>query len=1073
MKCVATAIGTSRGEKDGLPDAGEIYTNRRFYDMMLINEQAAPHGRRRKGPGGGRKGQPMVERLWTYFDSLEEPAYAVDLETMEPVFCNRSLRQMLGLGPQASLSGLRCHALLCGLDRPCPNCLERKADGALVTRVLRWHGRSYLRKITVLEEEGRRLRLAFAIDVTDVEGAWTSRTDMLRSEQIVNECLRIIHGNLDTDQALQEALAYLGSALEADRVYLFETDRHEIDNTYEWCAPGIPSQQERMRHVPAAPFQPWLDHLAAGENVSLEDLESIRETLPAIYCQLKPKGIRSLVATPLLYQGRLRGFLGVDNPPTARLSSISAGIRLLTHFFVSVLSRRDLHRRLVQTSYHDQLTGLLNRNAMNEAVEAMTGSGPLGVVFCDVTGLKRLNDSQGHRAGDLLLIRAAQLIQGVFSREQVYRVGGDEFLVLCPGATREELEEQTARLRQQAAESGQCDLAVGSVWSSGGEDVEALIERADAQMYLDKYRFYHTPRQVIPVQVGPSETGIPAPQEIKNFFKEYYLADELFSDANTPYYLFFGDIRRNVFYISDNMRRDFDFESTVVEDLIPQWGERIYERDRAAFFRELEDVFQQRKAVHDVKYRVRTVRGGYTWLHCRGSLKWSADGREALYFSGIVSNLESSVDAIDSVTGLFYYPTAMQDLSRMPRGSGPILAVGIRLNDYEYVNESVGRMTADLIVREAAQKLQEELEGRFFLYRLEGVRFLAISTRYPEQSLQEIADRILRAVGEVYQRHELCLRKNCAIGFVRCANPRDGAPEIIEQVLAALMEAREHPELDYFLMSREAQQQRQEKADLVLALHKSVNEDFSHFSIVIQPIVALETGRIVGGEALLRWSKDGEPLTPAQFIPILEENRLIIPVSKWVLEQAVKACRDILRLRPDFRLSFNISYLQMQDPTFFPYVHEILHRYGVPGDHVSMELTETYFDSMPERMLQMIRDCRGLGISMALDDFGNGYSALQCLFRYPIDTVKIDRSMMKQIQNSKENRQFLKTVIYACHQSGKTVCVEGVETEEELQVVRETECDYIQGFYFYRPQPPQALLRQLEAEDLAAPPTKE
>ena len=83
MKCVATEIGTSRGEKDGLPDAGEIYTNRRFYDMMLINEQAAPHGRRRKGPGGGRKGQPMVERLWTYFDSLEEPAYAVDLETME------------------------------------------------------------------------------------------------------------------------------------------------------------------------------------------------------------------------------------------------------------------------------------------------------------------------------------------------------------------------------------------------------------------------------------------------------------------------------------------------------------------------------------------------------------------------------------------------------------------------------------------------------------------------------------------------------------------------------------------------------------------------------------------------------------------------------------------------------------------------------------------------------------------------------------------------------------------------------------------------------------------------------
>lgn len=992
----------------------------------------------------------MGERLWHYFDSLDEPAYAVDLETMELLFMNDSLRRLLDLDPQAPLTDLRCHTLLCGLDRPCPNCMRREESGRLEKRVLRWRGRSYLRKVVLLEEKGRRLRLAFALDVTDLDEIRTNMADMRFSDRMVNECLRIIQGNLDVDQAIQDALAFLGSALGAARVYLFETDRHEIDNTYEWCAPGTPSQQGRMRHVPAAPFQPWLDRLAAGENVSEEDLEAIREELPSIYCQLKPLGVRSLVVTPLLYQGQLRGFLGVDNPPGDQLSRISADIRLLTHFFVSVLGRRDLHRRLVQTSYHDQLTGLLNRNAMNEAVEALSGAGPLGVVFCDVTGLKRLNDSQGHRAGDLLLIRAAQLILEVFPREQVYRVGGDEFLALCPGITRQELETLTERLRQSAAASGQCDLAVGSVWSGGGEDVEALIERADAQMYLDKYRFYHTPRQAAG-QSGPPATAVPASQDIKSFFQEYYLADELFSDTNTPYYLFFGDIRRNLFYISENMRRDFDFEATVVEDLIPQWGERIYERDRAAFFRELEDVFQQRKAVHDVKYRVRTVRGSYTWIHCRGSLKWSADGKEALYFSGIISNLESSVDAIDSVTGLFYYPTAMQDLSRMPRGSGPILAVGIRLNDYEYVNESVGRMTADLIVREAAQKLQEELEGRFFLYRLEGVRFLAISTRYPEQSLQEIADRILRAVGEVYQRHELCLRKNCAIGFVRCANLRDGAPEIIEQVLAALMEAREHPELDYFLMSREAQQQRQEKADLVLALHKSVNEDFSNFSIVIQPIVALRTGRIVGGEALLRWSKDGEPLPPAQFIPILEENRLIIPVSRWVMEQSVKACRDILRLRPDFRMSFNISYLQMQDPTFFPYVHETLRRYGVPGDHVSMELTETYFDSMPERMLQMIRDCRGLGISMALDDFGNGYSALQCLFRYPIDTVKIDRSMMKQIQNSKENRQFLKTVIYACHQSGKTVCVEGVESEQQNSIVRGMGCDTIQGFFHHRP----------------------
>ena len=150
------------------------------------------------------------------------------------------------------------------------------------------------------------------------------------------------------------------------------------------------------------------------------------------------------------------------------------------------------------------------------------------------------------------------------------------------------------------------------------------------------------------------------------------------------------------------------------------------------------------------------------------------------------------------------------------------------------------------------------------------------------------------------------------------------------------------------------------------------------------------------------------------------------------------------------------------DRTLFESILALLQKYEVPPYNLLLELTESHFDEMPDYLERFVRQCHKVGIRFALDDFGNAYSFLQLLLQYPADLVKLDRSLMQEITLSEEKQNFMQSIIYACHKFGKQVCIEGVETKEELQVVRQMHCDFIQGFYFYRPTELQDLYPLLE-----------
>lgn len=258
-----------------------------------------------------------------------------------------------------------------------------------------------------------------------------------RSESILNGCLQQAFSDASPEAALGQILSYVGRTFSCDRVYIFELDGDSANNTYEWCDPSAAPQQEILQNLPISFISWWIDLFEKNELVMIRDLEEIRTEYPAAYAVLKPQKIERLAAGPILSDGKLVGFFGVDNTDPDMMELIASLLKMIGYFVISLLRRRDLLKHLNTLSFHDPLTGAYNRNALFEHNTFADKCKTMGVVYCDITGLKQVNDSMGHDAGDLLIRHSYQLIRNELDTPWVYRTGGDEFVAVFPDIEQE------------------------------------------------------------------------------------------------------------------------------------------------------------------------------------------------------------------------------------------------------------------------------------------------------------------------------------------------------------------------------------------------------------------------------------------------------------------------------------------------------------------------------------------------------------------------------------------------------------------------------------------------------------
>ena len=313
----------------------------------------------------------------------------------------------------------------------------------------------------------------------------------LERSTVLIQCVTELSSHEDVDQAINNLLKIVTEYFQGDRTYIFEMDYEEklVHNTYEYAAAGVTKEIENLRDVPIQIIQTWIDMFHERRMFYISDLDREKEKEDArAYEVLKAQNINSLIAVPFKKNGVVTGFFGVDNPREhyrdfELLSSIQ-------FFIMNRLETRSRQEQLQYLSYRDMLTNLYNRNCYIRFMEGYRGQKfeNIGVVYIDLNGLKKVNDEQGHEAGDSFIRRAAQQIVAVFP-EHTYRIGGDEFVVIYPGILEQQFEFLMRQLRLNARQH-HVSFSCGAVWKKECDSLDALLKEADEKMYEEKKHFY-------------------------------------------------------------------------------------------------------------------------------------------------------------------------------------------------------------------------------------------------------------------------------------------------------------------------------------------------------------------------------------------------------------------------------------------------------------------------------------------------------------------------------------------------------------------------------------------------------
>ena len=338
------------------------------------------------------------------------------------------------------------------------------------------------------------------------------------------------------------------------------------------------------------------------------------------------------------------------------------------------------------------------------------------------------------------------------------------------------------------------------------------------------------------------------------------------------------------------------------------------------------------------------------------------------------------------------------------------------------------------------------------VFRFDGDEFAVI---FPGGIKEEI-ESFYQKIQEIYSKQQSHNNKKFYSSIAGgCAfYPKDGKcfQELMKNAEFSLTCAKRKGRNRLIFFTHEIMQNEEKALRLTRLLRESIDNQFEGFQLHYQPLIQAGTKKVCGAEALIRWKcEELGMVSPAEMIPILEENLLIIPLGKWILRQASLTKEKWRKVNPDLYISVNLSYIQLEDPSFLDYIEKEIENQYIDPSYLVLELTESYLASNFERMQKRLDCLRKMGFRLAMDDFGTGYSSLSILKKFQMDIVKIDRTFTQDILESCFDKNFIRFTAELCHNVNMRVCLEGVETEEQMEVMEKMGLDLYQGFFFGRP----------------------
>ena len=402
--------------------------------------------------------------------------------------------------------------------------------------------------------------------------------------------------------------------------------------------------------------------------------------------------------------------------------------------------------------------------------------------------------------------------------------------------------------------------------------------------------------------------------------------------------------------------------------------------------------------------------------------------------------------------------------TRLDSRSGGLLFLD--LDRFKEINDVFGHSVGDSVLVQASKRIVSEVRERDTVARLGGDEFVVILPNVgSEATVRATAERVLERLGEAFTVRDLDHYVSASIGIVMFPEDGDSVETLLKNADSAMYRAKDAGRSRFEFFSERLNAESRRKIGIERDLRRAFHDDA--LELHYQPQFDIGSGEISGAEALLRWNHPEIGLiSPEEFVPLAEESGLIVDIGTWIVE---RACRDLCELLDrGFHpgpVSVNVSARQLREARFRNDVMNTLRKFGIHPGFLQLEVTETAVAQNRDIAIELLQSLRNAGVRVAIDDFGTGYSSLSYLQQLPFDVIKIDKSFIEKIGHGEPSDNICRTIIRMAEELGKKSIAEGVESNEQLEFLRQNGCRFVQGYFYSQPLPQDEFLKFMEKQD--------
>lgn len=526
-----------------------------------------------------------------------------------------------------------------------------------------------------------------------------------------------------------------------------------------------------------------------------------------------------------------------------------------------------------------------------------------------------------------------------------------------------------------------------------------------------------------------------------------YNALSVVSEGN---YVYITDMAYNYSRWSKRAVDFFGLPSEYMENPGDIWMENVHPDDRVKYAGNIAAIFDGTEDGHEMQYRAKAADGTYVFCTCLGTVIKDENGNP-LYFCGTIKN-HSNQSYIDNVTGLRSLYGFFDDLKSLFVRKKEEIILLLGLNSFSNTNDMLGYTSGNQVLLEVGKLLQEIFGKTCSIFRMDGTKYAVIARKLTMDEVRERYKQVQNKLTHDFMLGTRRLNLSMNAGAVYIDNFDISEETVYACLKYAFYESKNKHYGALTVFEDALSEDSKNSLERLSVIRNSITEDCKGFFLCYQPIVSASTEELKGAEALLRWKNDEYGMVPPiQFVPMLEQDVLFPELGLWILRTAMQDSLGLLKRYPNFVVNVNVSYVQLEKTSFVADVFHLLEETGYPPQNLCIEITERCRLLDKGLLKNSIDAFREKGIKIAMDDFGTGYSSIGVLRDISVDTIKIDREYVKDIETSQADRNTVKSVAHLARFFDAKVCAEGVETAGMRSILNDYDVNTLQGYYYSKP----------------------